>query len=461
VLDKVAVNDAIEAALSAGGDFAELFVESKEGSSVSALNGIVEKASWGVSYGCGIRVFSGYGAVYTYTSDTSRENLIKCAIETSQAAAGENRAKWGREFSRLEGGSLHPIKIYPASRGKSEYADRLRLAMDAARAVSDKVTQVGASYSSYTQDVLIANSDGLWATDQRTRTRVMVESIASSEGEKQTSHQAPGAHKGLEFFDELDLREMGESTATAACLMLSADLCPSGQMPVIIDNAFGGVIFHEACGHSLEATQVARRSSVFTDCLGKPIASEIVTAVDDGTMPNEWGSLNIDDEGEKARKTVLIENGILKSYMVDKLNGLRMGMPATGSSRRESYAYAPTSRMTNTYIAAGSDSVDEIIGSTEYGLYAKKMGGGSVQPATGDFNFAVLEAYMVRGGKIAEPVRGATLIGRGCEVLMSIDRVGRNLSLGQGICGSISGSVATSVGQPMIRVKKLTVGGRR
>jgi TldD protein len=266
---------------------------------------------------------------------------------------------------------------------------------------------------------------------------------------------------GYEFVEGLDMEKLGRDTAHTAVTMLKADLCPSGRMPVIIDNGFGGVIFHEACGHSLEATSVAKKASVFADKLGQKIASDVVTAIDDGTQPNDWGSLNIDDEGALTQKNVLIENGILKSYLVDYLNGLKMGMPSTGSGRRESYKYAPTSRMTNTYIANGTEKKEAIIGDTEYGLYCKQMGGGSVQPSTGEFNFAVLEGYMVRNGKIAEPVRGATLIGKGSEVLLDIDRVADNMTQAQGMCGSLSGSVPTNVGQPLIRVKQMTVGGRK
>lgn len=232
-------------------------------------------------------------------------------------------------------------------------------------------------------------------------------------------------------------------------------------MPVAIDGGFGGVIFHEACGHSLEATSVAYGMSEFAGKLGQQIAAPCVTAVDDGTIPGEWGSIHMDDEGTPTTKLVLIQNGILINYMIDKLGGRRMGMPVTGSSRRQGYTYAPTSRMRNTYIAAGNDDRDEIIATMGDGLYAKKMGGGSVNPATGEFNFAVSEGYLVKDGKIAHPVRGASLIGRGGEVLMKIDRVSREMTMGQGMCGSISGSVPTNVGQPMIRVSSLTVGGGR
>ena len=242
--------------------------------------------------------------------------------------------------------------------------------------------------------------------------------------------------------------------------MLHAPQCPSGVMPVAIDNGFGGVIFHEACGHSLEATSVAFGMSEFSGKLGQQIAAPCVTAIDDGTMPNEWGSEHVDDEGTPTTKLVLIENGILKNYMIDRLNGKRMNMAPTGSARRQSYAFAPTSRMRNTYIAAGNDENEEIIGSMGDGLYAAKMGGGSVNPATGEFNFAVQEGYLVKDGKITTPVRGASLIGKGADVLMKIDRVGKDMQMAQGMCGSMSGSVPTNVGEPMIRVSAITVGGR-
>ena len=255
-------------------------------------------------------------------------------------------------------------------------------------------------------------------------------------------------------------RYHAKEAAKTAHIMLHAKNCPAGKMPVAIDNGFGGVIFHEACGHSLEATAVAKGNSVFCDKLGQQIASSKITAIDDGTMKNHWGSSNIDDEGTPTRRNVLIENGILKSYMVDKLNARRMNTEVTGSSRRQSYKYEPTSRMTNTYIAPGEDKVEDIIKSIDDGLYAKKMGGGSVNPVTGEFNFAVSEGYLVKNGEITEPVRGASLIGKGSEILMDIDMVSDNVAQAEGMCGSKSGSIPVNVGQPMIRVKSITVGGR-
>lgn len=267
---------------------------------------------------------------------------------------------------------------------------------------------------------------------------------------------------GFELFSEVvDVEALAEEAARSAVTMIHADLCPSGRMPVIIANGFGGVIFHEACGHGLEASSVAKGHSVFAGKLGQKIASDIVTAIDDGTIPNGWGSGNVDDEGTPTRRNVLIENGVLKGYLVDKLNGRRMGMEPTGSGRRQSYQYAPTSRMSNTYIANGSSTLEEMIANTEYGLYAKYMGGGSVDPATGEFNFAVREGYLIKNGKIDRPVRGGTLIGKGSEVLWKIDMVGNDLALGQGMCGAMSGLIPADVGQPCIRVSSLTVGGRK
>ncbi len=460
MLSKRVAELTLEAALSNGADFAELFVENKFSNSLSMVNGVCEKALSGVDYGCGIRIFNGLEAIYAYTNKLTEENLTKVAREAAQAMKGNHSLK-PLAFMESKADENHFIRIRPDQISKQSVVELLHRASDAAKAFDPLITQTSGSYGDHIQDILIINSEGLWVTDTRIRSRIFFSAVASEANEKQTGHYGPGAMKGFELFDSIDMEKIGRDSAAIAVKMLKAGLCPSGTMPVVIDNGFGGVIFHEACGHSLEATHVAKKTSVFTDKLGQQIASSKVTAIDDGTIANEWGSINIDDEGTKTQRNVLIENGILKSYLIDRLNGKRMGMGSTGSSRRESYKFAPTSRMTNTYIDKGSDKASDIIGSIEYGLYAQKMGGGSVQPATGDFNFAVTEAHMIRNGKIAEPVRGASLIGKGSEVLLNIDMVSDNLSMDQGMCGSISGSVPTNVGQPMIRVSQMTVGGRK
>ncbi|MCL2499033.1 MAG: TldD/PmbA family protein [Defluviitaleaceae bacterium] len=466
MLDKQLVYDVLTAALSTGGDLAEIFMENTVKDSITMTNGLIEKANWGVDYGLGLRIITGTNAVYAYTNNTSRASLLKLASDAAQAVKaslkGEINIKGVITLDRSERlRYADTIVIPPEKVVKKDIVERLRAASAASYAYDPLITQTANSYGAVTQDVFIANSNGLWAEDRRVRTRVFIESVATQGNEKQTGRENPGAKCGYELMDKIDVEQLGKKTAEIAVTMLKADYCPSGRMPVIIDNAFGGVIFHEACAHSLEATSVAKKASVFTGKLGERIAAPCVNAVDDGTLPGEWGSLNIDDEGGTIRRTTLIENGILKSYLVDYLNGLRMGVPSTGSGRRESYRFAPTSRMTNTYILNGSDTTDGIISDTPYGLYAKKMGGGSVDPSSGDFNFAVLEGYLIRDGKIAEPVRGATLIGKGHEVLMNIDKVADNFEAAQGMCGSLSGSVPTNVGQPMIRVKELTVGGRK
>ncbi|HZJ83088.1 MAG TPA: TldD/PmbA family protein, partial [Clostridia bacterium] len=337
----------------------------------------------------------------------------------------------------------------------------LKKAYESAKSYDDVISQVTVNYLEEEQNVLIANSDGLFVTDSRVRTRFAVQSVASKDGEMQVGSYAPGASMGFEFYNKIDVEEVAREASRIAKTSVYADYCPSGVMPVIIDNEFGGVLFHEACGHALEAEFVSKGTSAFANKLGQVVASPLVTAIDDGTIKNGWGTTNVDDEGTPTRRNVLIENGVLKSYLVDKLNGRRMGMGSTGSGRRQSYKFAPTSRMNNTYIDVGSSNLKNMISNTEYGLYAKKLGGGSVNPATGDFNFAVMEGYIIQDGKILKPVRGATLIGNGVKVLELIDMVGNNLELGQGMCGASSGSIPANVGQPSIRVKSLTVGGRK
>ena len=459
MLNKALLEDIINAALSTGGDFAEVFVEDRYNTSLYLIGGKVEDGMTGRDFGVGIRIFNGFNSIYVYTNDTRPENLIKVA---KQGAAAINKSKRDIiiDLTRQDITNLHPIKIKPNTVANTQKVELMRKAYYAAKNYDEMISQVSVSYGDYEQNILIANSEGLLVTDKRTRTRTAISSVASKNGEMQTGFFGPGAHMGFEYYDTFNIEDYAKEASRIAKTMILAEHCKSGSMPVVIDNGFGGVIFHEACGHGLEATSLAKKLSVFTDKLGTKVASELLTAIDDGTMTNEWGSANIDDEGNKTQKNVLIENGILKGYMVDKLNGKKMKMAATGSSRRQSYKLAPTSRMTNTYIANGKSKKEEIIANTENGLYARYMGGGSVNPTTGEFNFAVTEGYMIKNGKIDKPVRGATLIGNGLEVLNKIDMVGDNLLYGQGMCGSVSGSIPTNVGQPTIRVSSITVGGR-
>ncbi len=459
MLSEKTVRDVLTAAVSTGAGFAELFAENNSKNNIGITNGIVERANSGTNRGCGIRIINKERVIYVYTNNMTYNNLIRIAREGAAAVKGDTKHDI-IVFNRLDSGNAHPIISMPDTIEKKKIIDFLMRGHSRASAYDSLITQTGLSYLDSVQDVLIANTEGLWAEDRRVRTRISVSAVASNESEKQTGYFGPGALQGFEFCENTDIEAIAEEASRCAVTMLKADNCPSGKMPVVMDNGFGGVIFHEACGHGLEAAAISKKASVFTDKLGEKIASEKVTAIDDGTIPNMWGSINIDDEGTPSRKNVLIEKGILKSYMTDRYNGGIIGMAPTGNSRRESYKLVPVSRMTNTYIAAGTDKKEDIIANTEYGLYAKYMGGGSVNPASGDFNFAVNEAYIIRNGKICEPVRGATLIGKGSVVLKNIDMVSDNVALAEGMCGASSGSIPVCVGQPMLRVQNITVGGR-
>lgn len=459
MLNKQVIEDTLTAALQTGGDFAEIYVEDRTNNGIVMIGGKVESTMTGRDYGVGIRIFKGFNSVYAYSNKSDRDSLILTAKKAAAAIEGAV-GNISININKTSTQNINTIHIDPNTVEKTKKVQLMRKAYDTAFNYDDLITQVTVSYMDYNQDIMVANSEGLWKEDKRVRSRIAISSIASKNGEMQSGFFAPGASKGYEFFENLDVEKYAKEASRIAVTMVNAKYSPSGKMPVIIDNGFGGVIFHEACGHGLEATSVAKGLSVFSDKIGQQIASPLVTAIDDGTIPNEWGSFNIDDEGTESHRNVLIENGILKGYMIDKLNSRRMNMNITGSGRRQSYRYAPTSRMSNTFIDNGKSTPEEIIANTEKGIYAKYMGGGSVNPSTGEFNFAVMEGYIVENGKIKDPVRGATLIGKGTDILNKIDMVGNNLTHGQGMCGSVSGSVPANVGQPMIRVSEITVGGR-
>ena len=339
--------------------------------------------------------------------------------------------------------------------------DLLKMVNDTISSYDKRIIRTNVYINDMVKHVTIFNTLGRFVEDTRRRARMYMIAVAAENGKIENFGEGPGASDGFDFFtSKIMLKEMAIETAKSAISLLGAAECPSGKMPVVIGNGFGGVIFHEACGHPFEASSVSKKLSVFWDKLGKQVANPIVNAVDDGTIPFAWGSTNVDDEGFPGQKVQLIKDGILTSFMIDQFNGRRMNAEHNGHSRRQSYKFEPTSRMTNTYIENGPHTVEQIIAATSYGLYAKKMGGGSVNPATGEFNFTVSEGYMIRDGKIAEPVKGAALVGKGDETLSKIDMVANDLARAQGMCGAASGYIPTDVGQPTIRVTEITVGGR-
>ncbi len=458
MLKKEQLEKYLNLCMSSEADFAEIFEEDEVSETITMLNGKTEDVNRVLKHGIGVRLYKGVQSVYGYSNSTDEESLIP-VINDLRSAIGKADKDVHITLTRVEYENNNPVEIDFESVSLEDKTALLKRANDAAEKADEKIVKVQDTFLNVKQNVQISNSEGRLISDTRVRTRMMVVAFAQEGTNFQNGGDRPGAGKGLEFWQERTPESVGQEAARIALVMLQAKDCPSGKMPVVIDNEFGGVIFHEACGHALEATSVSKNQSVFSGRLGQQIANPCVSAVDDGTIPNAWGSENIDDEGNFQRKRVLIENGILKSYMIDRLNGRRMGMESTGSSRRQSYKFEPTSRMSNTFICAGKDKFEDLFVGIEKGLYAKKMGGGSVNPMTGEFNFAVNEGYMIENGKITYPVRGASLIGNGGDILMNIDKVCENLTRGQGMCGSVSGSIPTDVGQPAIRVTSITVGG--
>ncbi len=449
--------------LATGGDYAEIYLEDNISQNISLENGKVDSVTKNQSYGAGIRILKDLKSVYGYTSDLSSKSLLALAHKLSASFVGDRQIEV-KSIANVKVKVINKIKDPVIDVSLDEKVSLLKEAAKITAEVDKRLVRIIDSFSINSKKIEIYNAEGSEAKHYKNsedRARLAMVAVASDEGKIETAFSAPGRYDGWHYFkDELDWRKLAQQTGEKAIATLSAKECPSGRYPVVIANGWGGVIFHEACGHSLEATSTAKGLSVFSDSIGKQIASPIVSAFDDGTLPNEWGSNNIDSEGHVTQNNQLIKDGVCVSFLVDKFNGRRLHMEANGCSRRQNYRYEPTSRMSNTYIAAGKDNPEDIIKDTALGIYVTNFGGGSVQPTTGEFNFSASEAYIIRDGKVAEMVKGCTLIGSGKEVLMNIDRVGNDVNLGQGMCGSASGLVPVNVGQPTIRIKEITVGGR-
>lgn len=451
--------EVLEQALQTGGDFAEIFCESTYNNAYEMTSGKVTKITSNHIYGAALRILRGFQEVHGYTNDLRKSSLLQLAKKLA-GTFSDQPLGIKVALKEAQAPNNNPIVRAPALVSNEQKIEYLNRTYRAIADYSPEITQILGNIRDEDQAVLIANSQGKYVRDRRCHIFLGVSVVTSDGKSTQTAYDRVGGNQGYEVLDKIDLEDFSKQTALSSLTMLHADEMVGGVMTVVVHNAFGGVLLHEACVHALEATAVAKGSSVFCNKLGTKIASDIVTAIDDGTIPNAWGSLNVDDEGEPTKRNVLIENGILKSYLVDFRNSRPMKHRVTGSSRRQNYRFAPTSRMTNTFFAPGKSKFEEIIANTKFGLFAKVMGGGSVNPSTGEFNFAVSEGYMIEDGKITKPVRGATLVGSGAQVLQNIDMIADNLSFGHGMCGSLSGSIPTDVGQPTIRVQNLTVGGR-
>ncbi len=462
MLSEALVTDVISHAVRGGVTFAELYVERWRRRALRVLNGEVKEATSGLEYGAGIRLFFGTDVAYAYTNDLTAQSLLDVTGNLLRARGDggrvDDRGRGGLDFRKSTARGLHAPAVAFETQPKRYRWERLREA-DAGTRIAPEIVQVESILLEWEQDILVANSEAAWTEDRRVRTRLGVNAIAQDGGQVQTGVAWQGLSVGLELLDRFPPREMGRRAGEQALTNLRARAAPAGTMPVVIGNAFGGVIFHEAVGHLLETTSVAKKASVLSDKIGEPIASPVVTYIDDGTTPGGWGSSEFDDEGTATRGTVLIEDGVLRSYMVDRWGALRTGYEPTGSGRRENYTFAPTSRMRNTFIAPGNASFDDLFKGVEVGLYAKGMRGGQVKPGSGEYNFGVQEAYMIRHGEIAEPVRGALLVGKGPETLQRVVAVSSDLVTAAGMCGSLSGSIPTEVGQPHVLISAIVVGG--
>ena len=456
-MNKLELESILLEACKTGADYAELYFEDKTTSSVRVILDKVDEATTKSEYGCALRLLNGLEETYGYTNDVSFEGVMALA---KSLRANINKRPIINEVKLLDNTDSYHTNIKDTDIDYDRLIKTLKGLTKDLKEYDERIVQAISSYTGVLQKVLICSTKGIYKNDVRFNQRIAAQAISQNEEGRQMGFDSHGGNFGFDMLMDFDYKAFARSIGEVAITMLSAKDIKGGVYDVVIHNGFGGVIFHEACGHSLEATAVAKNTSVFSNRLGERIASDVVTAVDDGTIAYEWGSENIDDEGNPQQKRVLIENGILKSYMIDYLNSRRMNSEITGSSRRQGYRFAPTSRMSNTYIANGKSKFEDIIKNTKYGLFAKKMGGGSVNPATGEFNFSVSEGYMIEDGKITTPVKGATLIGNGKDTLLNIDMVADNLSFGYGMCGSVSGSIPTCVGQPTIRVRQMTVGGK-
>jgi TldD protein len=459
MIDEAVVQRVLTAALRTGGDFAEVFAEDRRSSSARLDDGKIEELTSGRDRGAGIRVVRGDTTGFAHTSDLSEEGLRAAADAAGAAARGGGGGVREVALTRQEHDAPHEVRIMPEDVAKSRKAELLLKADDAARSSGGAIRQVGVSYGDSHRRILVANSDGLLTSDDQVRTRLMVSCVASGDTGMQTGYEAPGRTIGFELFDEVDPADIAREAARRALEMLKARPAPSGTLPVVLKRGAGGVLFHEACGHGLEADLVGRDASVFKDKVGTQVASPLVNLVDDGTYAREWGTYAVDDEGHPAQRNSLIENGELTDYMWDHLRARKAGRSSSGNGRRQSYHHLPMVRMTNTYVLAGEEDPEEIIRQTPHGIYCVQLGGGQVNTATGDFVFGITEAYMIENGEITHPIRAANLIGNGPEVLRAIDAVGNDFDTWTGTCGKDGQGVPVSSGQPTLRVAAMTVGG--
>lgn len=460
VIDHDVLERVLASAVRSGAEFAEVYAEDKRSTSASLDDGRVEQVTSGRDRGAGIRVVRGDTTGYAHTADLSESGLTAAAAAAAAAASGGGGGARVVALERRPRHVVNEIRQRPDEVGKAAKVELLGRIDEAARSAGGEIVQVVAGYGDSRKRVVIANSDGLLAEDEQVRVLVRINAVANGDAGMQTGFQSMGHTVGWEIFDSVDVAELARDAARQAITKLRARPAPSGAMPVVIRHGTGGVLFHEACGHGLEADHVAKGASVYAGKVGELVASPLVTLVDDGTMAGEWGTLGIDDEGRPTQRNVLISDGVLTDYMWDFLRARAEGRAGSGNGRRQSYQHLPMVRMTNTFVLDGPDDPDDIVAATDHGVYIAKLGGGQVNTATGDFVFGMTEAYLIEDGEITEPLREGNLIGNGPEVLRDIDMLGNDFAMGNpGTCGKDGQGVPVGDGQPTLRVKSLTIGG--
>jgi TldD protein len=462
VIDSPVLERVLSEALRHGGDFAEVFAEDKSTSSALLDDGRVEELSSGRERGAGIRVVAGETTGFAHTADLSEAGLLRAAEAASavarDGAGGSTTVNAGALAGARPDGPGDGRST--GSRGsKEDTLDLLRQADEAARATGASISQVQAGCGASRRRVLIANSDGLLAGDEQARSRFTVSCVATADTGLQTGFESAARTLGFEMFDEVSVAELAQLAANRALSKLTARPAPSGELPVVLAGGSGGILFHEACGHGLEADHIVKDASVYTGLVGQLVASPLVTLVDDGTVGSEWGTFAIDDEGRPAQRNVLIDRGVLTDYLWDYLRARREGRVSSGNGRRQTYQHLPMVRMTNTFLLPGEEDPDEIVAQTPRGVYVAKLGGGQVNTTTGDFVFGTTEAYLIEGGRITEPLRDANLIGNGPEILKRIDAVATDFAMTPGTCGKDGQSVPVGCGQATLRVTGITIGG--
>lgn len=452
------IKEILDTAMSKGGQFAEVYLEKKESTGISCEASKIEKVNTGIEVGIGIRVISGDNTAYVYTNDLRLENVCRIA-EVAATAAKSDAENVVLDFVTTPSACKPEIKFRPDAVDFEAKIELLKLADQSARAVGSAIDQVSLSYSDVCQQVTIANSVGIYVEDERIRTRMACNAIAHEGEQVQTGFASRGGTVGFELFEENDPQILGQEAAERAMRLIKAKPSPAGKMPVIMASEAGGTMVHEACGHGLEGDLVQKGLSVYAGKLGEQVASAKITVVDDATISGKYGSYGFDDEGYLGRKNVLIRDGVLEQYMYDRHTAEQVGTRTTGNGRRQSYQEKPLTRMSNTYIASGEDSVGEILRSTKRGLLVTKMGGGQVNSINGDYVFDVAEGYLIEDGEIGFAVRGATLAGNGPESLQNVEMVADDLGYAIGTCGKNGQSAPVADAQPTMKINGLVVGG--